>query len=116
MNTYGDPESEGTGWQKIEGKFQQIYSGPEFVLALAANRDIYYRANVFDRGDGYWVSTPNHEGTHWVRIEQPKEGKIIFKQVEAATDSMWAVDKDNTVWFKDMANPDVNTNREPQLT
>ena len=25
--------------------------------------------------------SPNHEGTHWVRIEQPREEKIIFKQV-----------------------------------
>jgi len=109
LNTYGDPESEGTGWQKIEGKFQQIYSGGESVLALAANRDIYYRASVFDRGDGSWVHTANHEGTHWVRIEQGKDNKIIFKQVECALNSMWAVDKDNTVWYKDKANPDITT-------
>ena len=37
------------GWVKVEGKFQQIYSGAECVLALAGNRDIYYRANVFER-------------------------------------------------------------------
>ena len=37
------------GWVKVEGKFQQIYSGSECVLALAGNRDIYYRANVFER-------------------------------------------------------------------
>ena len=89
MNTYGDAESEGTGWLKIEGKFQQIYSGPEYVVALAANRDIYYRANVFDCGDGSWVSTVNHEGTHWVRVEQSKNSKIIFKQVEATANTMW---------------------------
>ena len=26
-------------------------------------------------------TSPNHEGTHWVRIEQEKDSKIIFKQV-----------------------------------
>jgi hypothetical protein len=49
------------------------------VIALAGNRDIYYRANVYEN-DGVSKS-PNHEGTHWVRIEQPKDSKIIFKQV-----------------------------------
>ena len=67
------------------------------MIALAGNRDIYFRfvyiihgiahvkihicfrANVFEK-DGVSLS-PNHEGTHWVRIEQPKENKIIFKQV-----------------------------------
>ena len=79
LNSYGDPDNEGTGWIKIEGKFQQIYSGSNCVIALAGNRDIYFRANVFEK-DGVSLS-PNHEGTHWVRIEQPKEDKIIFKQV-----------------------------------
>ena len=69
-----------SGWIKIEGKFQQIYSGANCVLALAGNRDIYFRVNVFEK-DGISLS-PNHEGTHWVRIEQPKEEKIIFKQVK----------------------------------
>ena len=40
-----------SGWVKIEGKFQHIYSGPECVIALAGNRDIYYRANVFEAND-----------------------------------------------------------------
>ena len=35
--------------------------------------------SVFEK-DGVSLS-PNHEGTHWVRIEQPREEKIIFKQV-----------------------------------
>ena len=38
-----------SGWLKVEGKFQQIFSGPECVIALAGNRDIYYRANLFER-------------------------------------------------------------------
>jgi hypothetical protein len=36
---------------RIEGKFQHIYSGPESVIALAGNRDIYYRANVFETNE-----------------------------------------------------------------
>lgn len=115
LNTFGDPESEGTGWLKVEGKFQMIFSGEQCVLALAANRDIYYRANIYDHGDGSFVNTPSHEGTHWVRIEQDKESKIVFKQVECAVDTMWAVDKDNCVWYKEMTNPDFNTNRKPNF-
>ena len=98
------------GWIKVEGKFQQIYSGANCVLALAGNRDIYFRANVFEK-DGVSLS-PNHEGTHWVRIEQPKDAKIIFKQVECTEDTSWAVDKDNTVWFKKFSNVDEYLNRK----
>ena len=102
LNSYGDPDNEGTGWLKIsDGKFQQIYSGPNCVLALAGNRDIYFRANVYQY-DGVSLS-PNQEGTHWVRIEQPKDDKIIFKQIESSHDTIWAVDKDNTVWFKEFS-------------
>lgn len=67
------------GWLKVEGKFLQVYSGAECVLALASNRDIYYRANIFEM-PGKNLTAPNHEGTHWVRIEQDKDSKIIFKQ------------------------------------
>ena len=42
------------GWLKVEGKFQQIFSGPECVIALAGNRDIYYRANLFEREGKVW--------------------------------------------------------------
>ena len=52
--------------------------------------------------------TPNKEGTHWVRIEQSKEEKIVFKQVESAVDSIWAVDKDNQVYFKEYFMEDLN--------
>lgn len=112
LNSYGDPDNEGTGWIKIEGKFQQIYSGANCVIALAGNRDIYFRAQVFEV-DGVSAS-PNHEGTHWVRIEQPRDTKIIFKQIECTENTIWAVDKDNTIWFKDFTNiheylyPDYN--------
>ena len=49
LNTFGDPDDEGTGWTRVEGRFQTIYSGPKAVIALAGNRDIYYRANL-ERG------------------------------------------------------------------
>ena len=114
LNTFGDPDGEGTGWLKVEGKFQNIYSGPQCVLGLAANRDIYYRANMYDHGDGNFVPTLSHEGTHWVRIEQNRDSKIIFKHVECAIDSMWGVDKDNCLWYREMTNPDINTQREDQ--
>lgn len=48
VNSFGDPDNEGTGWLRVEGRFQQVYSGSRCVLALAGNRDLYYRANVLD--------------------------------------------------------------------
>lgn len=68
------------------------------MIALAANRDLYYRANVGEK-DGKSMTSFN-EGTHWIRIEQDKEAKIIFKQFEFAKNSLWAVDKDNNVFYK----------------
>ncbi len=52
------------------------------MLALAGNRDIYYRANLIEElcEEGATI-TPTREGTHWVRLEQSKEDKIIFKWV-----------------------------------
>merc|ERR1712110_67245 len=58
----------------------------------------------------------NHEGTHWVRIEQPRESKIIFKWIECGVDCMWGVDKDNTVWYKEMTNPDLQMQPHYTLT
>jgi len=109
LNTYGDPESEGTGWLKIEGKFRSIFSGENCVIALASNRDVYFRANAFDRNDGNFMSTPNDQGTHWVRINQRRD-KVIFKHVESSMDTMWAVDKHCCVWFKEKSSPDLYTN------
>ena len=43
-----------------------------------------------------------------MRIEQGKEEKIIFKQLECADDSIWAVDKDNKVFFKEYIMEDLN--------
>ena len=43
-----------------------------------------------------------------MRIEQGKEEKIIFKQLESADDSIWAVDKDNQVFFKEYIMEDLN--------
>ena len=51
-------------------------------MALAGNRDLYYRSNVKeDYPAGATASGNSNEGTHWVRLEQPKDKKIIFKQV-----------------------------------
>lgn len=108
LNTFGDPETDGTGWMRIDGRFQQVYSGPEGVIALAANRDLYYRANVGEK-DGKSMTSFN-EGTHWIRIEQDKEAKIIFKQFEFAKNSLWAVDKDNNVFYKQGIFDDLESN------
>ena len=34
------------------------------------------------------LTDTNHEGTHWVRIEQPRESKIIFKWASNLNDSI----------------------------
>ena len=54
---------------KIEGKFQHIYSGAQTVIALAGNRDIYFRVNVFDKDD-LEVSWWGPSVTRWVDIFQ----------------------------------------------
>ena len=59
---------------------------------------------------------PNNEGTHWVRLEQPKDKKIIFKQVETAMDHIWALDKDNHVIFKSDIYDDINSEENSQLS
>ena len=66
---------------RIEGRFQQVYSGPTGVIALAGNRDLYYRANISTSEVEEKYLSINREGTHWVRLEQNKNNKIIFKQV-----------------------------------
>ena len=40
-------------------------------------------------------------------MEQPKEGKIVFKQVEVEGDTIVATDKDNTVFYKIRFSNDV---------
>ena len=65
LNTFGDPDDEGTGWIRVEGRFQTIYSGPKAVLALAGNRDIYYRANLGRiRGLDTTISITNNSGIY----------------------------------------------------
>ena len=53
----------------------------------------------------------NNQGTHWVRLEQPKDKKIIFKQMEISGDHLWALDKDNHVIFKSDIYDDINCAR-----
>ena len=69
------------GWLRVEGRYQQVYSSQQGVFALAGNRDLYYRANVSERISGEKAMTKTREGTHWIRLEQNKDDKIIFKQV-----------------------------------
>eukprot|EP00096_Caligus_rogercresseyi_P009950 TRINITY_DN3493_c0_g1_i2.p1 TRINITY_DN3493_c0_g1~~TRINITY_DN3493_c0_g1_i2.p1 ORF type:complete len:659 (-),score=140.46 TRINITY_DN3493_c0_g1_i2:136-2112(-) len=97
INTATDPDNEGTGWAKVDGRFQQIYSGAKVILGLAGNRDIYYRS-------GFGISDM---GTHWIRIEQEKESKIIFKHIECHIDSLWCVDTENHVWLKNQLREDM---------
>ena len=33
-------------------------------------------------------------------------------QVEGGVDTMWGVDKDNTVWYKEQTNPDLRMQRK----
>ena len=107
LNTVGDPDNEGTGWQRVEGRFQQVYSGPTGVFALAGNRDLYQRVNIqLDPNEK--PLTPTNEGTHWIRIEQSKENKIIFKQFELSGNDIWAIDKDNQVFWKSDIYEDIN--------
>ena len=39
-------------------------------------------------------------GTHWLRVEQEKENKIVFKQIEVEGDTLVATDKDNNIFYK----------------
>ena len=52
----------------------------EYIIKASGN-PVYYRANVSEKISGEKALTKTREGTHWVRLEQAKEGKIIFKQV-----------------------------------
>ncbi|XP_071746135.1 uncharacterized protein [Lepeophtheirus salmonis] len=90
LNTAMDPDNEGTGWVKVDGRFQQIFGGPKTVLGLTGNRDIYYRSGL----------SSSDQGSHWIRIEQEKDSKIVFKHIECHEDSFWCVDTNNHVWFK----------------
>ena len=51
--------------------------------------------------------TSNREGTHWIRLGQDKERKIIFKQFEFAGNSLWAIDIKNNIWFKEELEEDI---------
>ena len=40
---------------------------------------------------------------------------IFVMQVECGIDTMWGVDKDNTVWFKEKTNPDLRMQRKQNI-
>ena len=46
-------------------------------------------------------------GTHWLRVEQPKDSKVVFKQIEVEGDMVVATDKDNNVYYKMGFNKDL---------
>ena len=46
-------------------------------------------------------------GTHWLRVEQPKDSKVVFKQLEVEGDLIVASDKDNNVYYKIGFNKDL---------
>lgn len=46
-------------------------------------------------------------GTHWLRVEQPKDSKVVFKQIEVEDDLLVATDKDNNVFYKMGYNKDI---------
>ena len=46
-------------------------------------------------------------GTHWFRVEQPKDSKVVFKQIEVEDDLLVATDKDNNVFYKMGYNKDI---------
>ena len=54
-------------------------------------------------------------GTHWLRIEQPKENKVVFKQVEVESDMLVATDKDNNVFYKIGFNKDLKGKLDKKL-
>lgn len=59
------------------------------VWALGANRDFFYRSGI-----------EKNTGTHWLRVEQPKDSKIVFKQMDVDGDTIVATDKDNNIFYK----------------
>ena len=36
----------------------------------------------------------------------------LFVKIECTEDTIWGIDKDNTVWFKDLANVDEHLKRK----
>ena len=79
LNTFGDPDDEGTGWIRVEGRFQTIYSGPKAVLALAGNRDIYYRANLVRGPETMFIPFCIQKRTAFTFTEIGKKAWLLAK-------------------------------------
>jgi len=95
--TQDDPDdADGSGWTPIDGKFIQISVGSGIVWGLGANTDFFYRSGI-----------DKNTGTHWLRVEQPKDSKVVFKQLEVEGDLIVASDKDNNVYYKIGFNKDL---------
>ena len=54
-----------------------------------------------------FAETENRQGTHWIRLGQDKDSKIIFKQFEFAQRTLWAIDIKNQVWYKEELEEDI---------
>lgn len=73
----------------MDGKFIALAVGEGVVWGLGANREFFYRSGI-----------DKNLGTHWLRVEQHKDNKIVFKQIEVEGDTVVATDKDNNVFYK----------------
>ena len=73
--------------------------GDGVVWALGANRDFFYRSGI-----------EKNTGTHWLRVEQPKDSKIVFKQMDVDGDTIVATDKDNNIFYKFGFSKDIKGN------
>ena len=110
--TQDDPDdADDSGWTPIDGKFIQLAVGVGIVWGLDANRDFFHRLKSHAKKFSYFLNLrtgiEKNTGTHWLRVEQPKESKVVFKQIEVEGDMLVATDKDNNVYYKMGFNKDL---------
>ena len=103
--TADDPDdADGSGWTPVDGKFIQLAVGNGHVWGLGANREFFYRSFqltlVNNQQQLFRAGIEKNTGTHWLRVEQPKEGKVVFKQLDVEGEMLVATDKDNNVFYK----------------
>jgi len=92
-----DPDdNEGNGWTLVDGKFINLAVSDGVVWALGSSREIFYRSGI-----------DKNQGSHWLRVEQPKNHKIVFKQLDVMGDTLIATDKDNNIYYKLRVSNDV---------
>lgn len=64
------------------------------------NAKIIYFLQFFFSFIFYRSGIEKNTGTHWLRVEQPKDAKTVFKQIEVEGETLMATDKDNNVFYK----------------